>query len=213
MYPLQTTCTLDRASSDSFFTHGTRPFAWFFFGYLTFSCYHYFRLSYIHFQPFPFHAFLPSQYLVSQLPYIFCHQYKVVSIQKLPWKSYPETSCHYLHYYNEQQRAQNRSLMQSNLYFEAFTVSTLRPNQCFCTFIHRHYCTYLPFALCFSCICLITKIASVVPFPLINPNCMSSILTCSLILFSITFSTTFIACSRSLIALYDPHSNGSPLPL
>src|SRR5580692_11467255 len=33
------------------------------------------------------------------------------------------------------------------------------------------------------------------------------------ILFSITFSTTFIACSRSLIALYDPHSNGSPLPL
>src|SRR5580692_7384287 len=42
---------------------------------------------------------------------------------------------------------------------------------------------------------------------------MSSIFTCSLILFSITFSTTFIACSRSLIALYDPHSNGSPLPL
>src|SRR5580692_6848347 len=49
MYPLETTCTLDRVSSDSFVTHSTRPFAWFFGDYPTFSCYHYFRLSYIHF--------------------------------------------------------------------------------------------------------------------------------------------------------------------
>src|SRR5580692_2416163 len=67
------------------------------------------------------------------------------------------------------------------------------------------HCAFLAFVL--------SQKLHLLPFPFINPNCMSSILTCSLILFSITFSTTFIACSKSLIALYDPHPNGSPLPL
>ena len=53
----------------------------------------------------------------------------------------------------------------------------------------------------FSCICRTVKIASVVPFPGINPNCIASILTFSLILLSNTRSITFIACSSNFIAL------------
>ena len=42
-----------------------------------------------------------------------------------------------------------------------------------------------------------TKIASVVPFPDINPNCMEPMSTLSLSKFSITLSKTFNACSMS----------------
>ena len=49
----------------------------------------------------------------------------------------------------------------------------------------------------FSCICLAIKMASVVPLPFINSNCMSSISICCRILCSKVFSTTFIAYSNS----------------
>ena len=48
-----------------------------------------------------------------------------------------------------------------------------------------------------SCICHTVKIASVVPLPGINPNCIASIFTFSLILRSSTRSITFIACSSN----------------
>src|SRR5580692_9042315 len=57
-----------------FFTHGTRPFAWFFFGHLTFSCHHHLRPSHIHFQPPRLHALPPSQHPVPQPPHILRHQ-------------------------------------------------------------------------------------------------------------------------------------------
>ena len=47
----------------------------------------------------------------------------------------------------------------------------------------------------------LSGLASVVPLPFMNPNCMSSILICCRILCSKILSTTFIACSNNLIPL------------
>src|SRR5664279_158911 len=65
----------------------------------------------------------------------------------------------------------------------------------------------------FSCCCLTTNMASVVPLPAINPNCMSSTFTIRLTLPSITLSRIFITCSSDFIPLYEPHSRESPLSL
>src|SRR5664279_2422076 len=75
--------------------------------------------------------------------------------------------------------------------------------------IHRSFF----FAKYFSCSCLTTNIASVVPLPAINPNCMSSTFTIRLTLPSITLSRLFITCSSNFIPLYEPHSRASPFPL
>src|SRR5664279_2918855 len=64
-----------------------------------------------------------------------------------------------------------------------------------------------------SCICLTMKMASVVPRPGLKPNCILSICTLFLTLFSITRSRTFITWSNNLMPRYDPHSKALPLPL
>src|SRR5664279_3844710 len=64
-----------------------------------------------------------------------------------------------------------------------------------------------------SCICLTMKMASVVPRPGLKPNCILSICTLSLTLFSITRSRTCITWSNNLMPRYDPHSKALPLPL
>ena len=69
------------------------------------------------------------------------------------------------------------------------------------------------FAKYFSCSWRTIKIASVVLLPAIKPNCMLSIFTIFLTLVSITLSSTFIACSSSLMPLYEPHAKASPFPL
>ena len=45
--------------------------------------------------------------------------------------------------------------------------------------------------------------------PGIKPNCMSSMVAWSRTLLYTTLSTTFMACSGSLVALCDPHDMGS----
>jgi len=72
--------------------------------------------------------------------------------------------------------------------------------------------SFFPLLSYFFCIHHMVKIASVVPFPDINPNCISSIFALSLILHTDTCSVTFIAWPRSFIAVFDPHSIGSPGP-
>src|SRR5664279_1596413 len=63
----------------------------------------------------------------------------------------------------------------------------------------------------FSCSCLTTNMASVVPLPAINPNCMSSTFTIRLTLPSITLSRIFITCSSNFIPLvYTNHTQGHP---
>ena len=61
-----------------------------------------------------------------------------------------------------------------------------------------HFFPLLPYS---SCVCHM-----VVPFLDINPNCIESIFTFSLILHSNTRSLTFFACSSNCIALYEPRS-------
>src|SRR6478609_9371263 len=76
----------------------------------------------------------------------------------------------------------------------------------------------LRFCRYFSCTCLTTNTASVVPLPGINPKCMSSMQILPSIIFllslaSTTLSNTFSPCSNNFTPLYDPHSRASPLPL
>ena len=65
----------------------------------------------------------------------------------------------------------------------------------------------------FSCSWRTMKIASVVLFPAIKPNCILSIFTIFLTLLSMTLSRTFMACSTNFIPLYEPHASASPFPL
>src|SRR6267154_1824143 len=55
--------------------------------------------------------------------------------------------------------------------------------------------------------------ASVVPFPGLNPNCISSNFTIPLTRASITLSNTFKTYSSSFILLYELHSRAFPFPL
>src|SRR3989442_5497225 len=64
--------------------------------------------------------------------------------------------------------------------------------------IHSSFC--LPRN--FSCTCLTIKIASVVPLPGLNPNCISSVFTVFLSRASITLSNTFNTCSLLFKQLY-----------
>ena len=56
-----------------------------------------------------------------------------------------------------------------------------------------------------SCIYHTTNVASVIPFPGINSNCIPSILTFSLNFLSKTISNTYIPWSNSFIAHFDSH--------
>src|SRR6267154_3437063 len=55
--------------------------------------------------------------------------------------------------------------------------------------------------------------ASVVYFPGLNPNCISSNFTIPLTRAPITLSNTFNTCSSSFILLYELHSRTFPFPL
>jgi len=60
--------------------------------------------------------------------------------------------------------------------------------------------SFYPLTLKFSCICLTVKMASVVPLPFINPNCISSTSICCRILCSKTDKRGYI--SFSFLSLY-----------
>src|SRR6267154_5763733 len=55
--------------------------------------------------------------------------------------------------------------------------------------------------------------ASVVPFPGLNPNCIFSNFTIPLTRASITLFNTFNTCSSSFIPLHELHSKAFPFPL
>src|SRR6267154_1935999 len=55
--------------------------------------------------------------------------------------------------------------------------------------------------------------ASVVPLPGLNPNCISSNFTIPLTRASITLSNAFNTCSSNFIPLYELHSRAFPSPL
>src|SRR6476469_4594922 len=100
-----------------------------------------------------------------------------------------------------------------NLIIPPSTPSRLNPH-------HKTSLGTLSNAFCryFSCTCLTTNTASVVPLPGINPKCMSSMQILPSIIFllslaSTTLSNTFSPCSNNFTPLYDPHSRASPLPL
>ena len=73
--------------------------------------------------------------------------------------------------------------------------------------------SFFPLFPCFSSISLATKTERVVAVPGLNPNCISSTTTFSMILVSNTRSVTFTPCSSNFIALQEPHSIGSPFSL
>ena len=62
------------------------------------------------------------------------------------------------------------------------------------------------FARNLSCTIWVINIAPIVPFPGMNPNCMSSMLTASLMYFSITLSKTFMRWSSN----FKPLKCGKP---
>ena len=67
--------------------------------------------------------------------------------------------------------------------------------------------------LCFSCSCCMINIASVVPFPELNPNCMLLTLISFLSLRSTIVSNIFVPCSNTLMPLKFPYSSGYPFCL